>query len=462
MSVVAGVDLSPASLHAARAAAQFAHRARERLILVRALEPVSAFYPEIVLAGAPDVDAEVRKANEEALENIRVSLGEEHPEREIEVRIVAGKPHEVLTSVARDERAWLVVMGAHGRNGAGRLRLGAVAQKTLDESASAVLVLREDAEPFTAWLGGQRPLRVAVGVDRGPASDAAVAWVASLRAAGPVEVTLVHEYWPPGEYTRLGLRGPRAFTDTDPEIVSVLERELRAHLGQIGDIGAFVLRIHPGWGPIGVELAREAEAIEADLLVVGSRQLHGWDRLLHGSHALAALHAAHTPLVTVPAPRQPLPAPADTPIPAIRSVLLATDLSPLGNLAIPHAYSLVPRAGGRVELCYVEERALPTPSYLYAAGPGLSARVRREREAALVELIPKRAAELGIVSTPLVIDGGKAAEQILGAARRLGVDAIVMSSHGRSGVSRALVGSVTDAVLRGSERPVYVVRAERT
>ena len=83
---------------------------------------------------------------------------------------------------------------------------------------------------------------------------------------------------------------------------------------------------------------------------------------------------------------------------------------------------------------------------------------RRELELQLAGLIPAQAAEMGITSHATVIDGGSAAEQILAAARRLGVDAIVVASHGRGGISRALLGSVAEAVVRGSERPVYVVR----
>ena len=43
-------------------------------------------------------------------------------------------------------------------------------------------------------------------------------------------------------------------------------------------------------------------------------------------------------------------------------------------------------------------------------------------------------------------------------AEQLGVDTVVISSHGRSGVTRAVWGSITEAVLRGSHRPVFVVR----
>lgn len=52
---------------------------------------------------------------------------------------------------------------------------------------------------------------------------------------------------------------------------------------------------------------------------------------------------------------------------------------------------------------------------------------------------------------------GQPAESIIHMAEALGVDLIVMSSHGRGGVSRWVHGSVAERVLRGSRRPVLVV-----
>jgi nucleotide-binding universal stress UspA family protein len=53
-----------------------------------------------------------------------------------------------------------------------------------------------------------------------------------------------------------------------------------------------------------------------------------------------------------------------------------------------------------------------------------------------------------------------AAEGILTIAAECGADLIAMASHGRGGVRRLVLGSVTDKVLRGSRQPVLIVRAE--
>jgi nucleotide-binding universal stress UspA family protein len=210
-------------------------------------------------------------------------------------------------------------------------------------------------------------------------------------------------------------------------------------------------------------LAEEAQTEGADLLVVGTHQPHGFERIKTGSAAITALHVAHTPVLCVPGGlRSAEPLPSTASIPSLRSVLVATDFSPLGDAAVPHAYALLRGAGGTVELCHVHERALPSPAYVLPdRGARISDGERRELERKLRDLEPRQAAELGITTKVTVIDGGSAAEEILRAARRLGVDAIVVASHGRSGIGRALLGSVAEAVLRGSERPVHVVRGPR-
>ena len=56
-----------------------------------------------------------------------------------------------------------------------------------------------------------------------------------------------------------------------------------------------------------------------------------------------------------------------------------------------------------------------------------------------------------------MVDAGQPFGAIVDRAEKEGVDLIVMSSHGRSGLSRMLIGSVTDKILRGGSCPVLVV-----
>jgi len=60
------------------------------------------------------------------------------------------------------------------------------------------------------------------------------------------------------------------------------------------------------------------------------------------------------------------------------------------------------------------------------------------------------------------VETGQPADLIVETAQKLGVDTIVMSTHGRSGLSRWLLGSVTSKVLSAAPCPVYVIPRDKT
>jgi nucleotide-binding universal stress UspA family protein len=153
------------------------------------------------------------------------------------------------------------------------------------------------------------------------------------------------------------------------------------------------------------------------------------------------------------------PAAAEEGIPKVRTVLAVTDLSALGNAAVPYAYGLLEGRAGVVELCYVYERALPSPAHAYEVPTW---RLSDGERASLVEqlraLVPPEAESLGVTTHVSVVDGGRAAEAIGQASERLDVDAICLASHGRSGLARTVLGSVASEVIQRARRPVFVVR----
>lgn len=82
---------------------------------------------------------------------------------------------------------------------------------------------------------------------------------------------------------------------------------------------------------------------------------------------------------------------------------------------------------------------------------------RRTEGEELVESIRDRAADRGVdLSTELVI--GRPARAIVDYVEDNGVDHVVIGSHGRSGASRILLGSVAESVARRSPVPVTIVR----
>ena len=142
------------------------------------------------------------------------------------------------------------------------------------------------------------------------------------------------------------------------------------------------------------------------------------------------------------------------------TILLATDGSDEAARATEAATELSKETGSEVHLVYV----LPTPAqlighHLYSDEIRESLIGGAERDAET--FLKEQAERIGS-------DGGKVAEthlrsgdpdkEILRTAEALGVGLIVVGSRGLGAVSRALMGSVSDSVVRHAHCPVFVVR----
>lgn len=101
--------------------------------------------------------------------------------------------------------------------------------------------------------------------------------------------------------------------------------------------------------------------------------------------------------------------------------------------------------------------ALLDPATSAQLEPGTPAQLDTDIAAKLRALTPELAEQRGIVTRTEVLRAHAAAKAICEAVERLGVDAVVMASHGRSGVA-AVLGSVSEDVLRNAHRPVFIVR----
>jgi nucleotide-binding universal stress UspA family protein len=124
---------------------------------------------------------------------------------------------------------------------------------------------------------------------------------------------------------------------------------------------------------------------------------------------------------------------------AYARILVPLDGSALAERALPYALELA-RAGARLELVHVHHRGQPAGVDLDAVAERLSA------AGATAE------AHVGAVA-----DGDDLGQAVVGTARELGAELIVMSTHGRSGLGRWIYGSVADQVLRQSPVPVLLV-----
>ncbi len=142
----------------------------------------------------------------------------------------------------------------------------------------------------------------------------------------------------------------------------------------------------------------------------------------------------------------------------IHKILLGTDLSRVSDIATDLAFDLAARVGGSLLVVSVID-----PRDLILPGGRFHARVdqvRASRETAAQGLV-QRGGRVGVPVTFLVWHGDPA-ESIVAAAESEGADLILVGSHGRRGLGRMLLGSVSDHVVRNAPCPVLVARAPRS
>ena len=100
-----------------------------------------------------------------------------------------------------------------------------------------------------------------------------------------------------------------------------------------------------------------------------------------------------------------------------------------------------------------------TEAHTFPGVDPTEAQVRAVREAeGYLEAVADRLRRKGIRDVQTSVWYGHPAESIVEAARFYQVDLIVMSTHGRSGLGRLILGSVAESVIRGTTAPILLVR----
>ena len=145
-----------------------------------------------------------------------------------------------------------------------------------------------------------------------------------------------------------------------------------------------------------------------------------------------------------------------------KNLLVATDGSKLSDKAVAHAISLAQALGGSLAAFYA---APDYPMPAYADGVVYEPVSRKEYGKLAAEDAQKildaaatKADAAGVACKTAYAIAAAPWEAILAAAKKNKVDAIVMASHGRRGLSAVLLGSETQKVLTHSKLPVIVVR----
>lgn len=223
-------------------------------------------------------------------------------------------------------------------------------------------------------------------------------------------------------------------------------RVLADELGRTHGVGAAT---HLATGTVLRTLLEQADALDADLVVVGAKGEDYLGRLLLGTTAERLLRRSTRPVLMV---RQ-------TPHEAYRRVLVPVDFSPWSAPAIRLARAVAPAA----ELVLLHAFEAPFEAKLEFAGVGEAdiARYRRvageEARQALDRLVAATGLAPEEVATRVV--HGSTARVILAQEQELDCDLIVLGKHGQGALEDLLLGSVTKHVLAEAGSDVLVAVA---
>ena len=200
-------------------------------------------------------------------------------------------------------------------------------------------------------------------------------------------------------------------------------------------------------GPVHEALAGYVREHGIDCVVMGTQGRTGLRKRLLGSTTERTMRLSSVPVFAVHEDHA-LDADFD-------EILVPTDGSEGALAAADHAIDLATETGAALHVVYVVD----SRSMGYDVGTVAVLEALEEAGQQAVDEIVERAEAAGVQSVQASVVTGTAAHSITGYANDHDIDCIVMGTHGRSGVNRILLGSVTERVVATADVPVLGVKA---
>jgi nucleotide-binding universal stress UspA family protein len=414
--------------HAARAAVDLAKKGGAELHVVHAWHTVpSPRFDGVIRSGLEDVGREVLEE--------QVRWIEEEGGTVAGAYLREGQPVEAIVEQAEEVGAGLVVVGSRGMGRLGRLVMGSVSMGVTHRSHCPVLIVREGE-------GEWPPQRVLVGYGSFEDSERAGLLGASLARTLGAEVELV------GVVTDASEEGLRAG----------LEQTLEARADEIERVAGQRPRVRTSVGDVPETiLGLYAQEEKPVLLSFGSKVLGRAGRVMVGEALDRVLSESKGPILVTPEPHPASRLPTLTRGEAKSfegpAVLVATDGSEVSLRAAEYAARLAGGLGAKLFALYVVDEHLTYSSGVHYAD--FIERLSRDGRKATGEV--RALAEKAGVEFEELIVLGRPDRAIIAAAEELGANPIVVGSEGESRLEHALLGSVSEEVLRHANRTVLVV-----
>ena len=308
---------------------------------------------------------------------------------------------------------------------------------------------------------------IMVPLDGSPLGDTAVPMAATLAQQSGSTLELVHVHAPlvyPSGAMTFDRRG-------DEETPSMRRAQLAATAARLRETSGLVVRSTFLTGSVVATLEAHVAARRPDLIVMTTHGLGGPGRFLLGSVADAILRRSGVP-VLLGGPDAGLAASEQrSGQPAFRHVLIPLDGSERAEAVIPHAVALADPDATAFTLLSVVVPLLVTADRWSDTPPATAGPAQRQREepfnvierheretSAYLEQVAAELRQCSMTVTTRVVVQAQAAQAILDVAAECHADVIAIATRGRHPLSRWVIGSVADRIVRGTEVPVLVFR----
>jgi nucleotide-binding universal stress UspA family protein len=211
-------------------------------------------------------------------------------------------------------------------------------------------------------------------------------------------------------------------------------------------------RIDSRSGNVVAEIVAAAEERKAGLIVMGTHGRGALPQLLLGSTTEGVARWAPCPVLTV---RQP--GNSEFAVQPFRRILIAVDASEPALAALAAGIEMAHRAGAAVGIVHVADTLHPWQGEMSEVGVAPLSVIRRQGQLLLNRIVADLPATQ---KCDTILRDGQPSKEILAAARDWNADLIVIGSQGHGHFEQFVLGSVANAVTRGSLCPVMLVRPE--
>jgi len=241
-----------------------------------------------------------------------------------------------------------------------------------------------------------------------------------------------------------------------PQLVEKAEKEARQHLESIKSSASkegvdCEIIVRQGEEPYKY-IVEEAAKNKVNMIIMGRRGRTGLKRLMMGSVTAKVIGHAPCDIIVVPRAARL----------ECRSILVATDGSRYSEAAVSEAINIAKHCNANLIAISVvlSESMSPMDIVQSQMQPKLIAEKELKEAENNINKVKELAVKEGVRVTGIIF-AGRPYEAIISTAKERNADLIVVGSHGRTGLERLLMGSVTERVVGHAECAVLVVKIQK-